>query len=239
MIFNMTNGGGYTLPEIASRSVAGSITIPNATVGSMAFGYCTGITSINCPSATTIYNYAFQGCTYLTSISIPNATVISNYAFYLCSRLTTASCPKVTTVNAYAFANCSVLKTVSFPSVTSIGSYAFRSCWSLTSLSFPKALRVYSNAFLDCSNISIIRFNSYVSLIQSSVFWRCVRLVSLYLTGVSSVPTLSANAFSSTPIGGYSTTAGKYGSVYVPSSLLSAFKSAANWSVISARIVAG
>jgi len=53
---------------------------------------------------------------------------------------------------------------------------------------------------------------------------------------VSSVPTLGLSAFASTPIGGYSDSAGQYGSVYVPASLYSSFLTANNWSLISSRI---
>jgi len=62
-------------------------------------------------------------------------------------------------------------------------------------------------------------------------------LVSLYITSVTRVPTLGAGAFSSTPIGGYSAKAGRYGSVYVPSSLVNSFKTATNWAAVSSRIV--
>jgi hypothetical protein len=61
--------------------------------------------------------------------------------------------------------------------------------------------------------------------------------VSLYLTSVSSVPVLGYGTFSYTPIGGFSDLAGRYGSVYVPASLVSAFKTANNWRTISSRIV--
>jgi hypothetical protein len=55
---------------------------------------------------------------------------------------------------------------------------------------------------------------------------------------VSTVTTLAAYALSSTPIWGYTTsTGGVYGSVYVPSSLLTSFKTATNWVTISDRIV--
>jgi hypothetical protein len=85
----------------------------------------------------------------------------------------------------------------------------------------------------------VVRLSSAIKLIGSYAFRSCYKLVSLYLTGVTAVPTLSASAFVSTPIGGYTASAGKYGSIYVPSSLVASFKAAANWSSVSARIVAG
>jgi len=65
-------------------------------------------------------------------------------------------------------------------------------------------------------------------------------LISLYLTSVSKVTTLTGGAssvFYSTPIGGYSAIAGQYGSVYVPQSLLTSFRTSSTWSTISSRIV--
>jgi hypothetical protein len=47
----------------------------------------------------------------------------------------------------------------------------------------------------------------------------------------------ASNAFSSTPIGGYSTSAGTYGSIYVPTSLLTSYKNATNWTYFSSRFV--
>ncbi len=75
------------------------------------------------------------------------------------------------------------------------------------------------------------------SSIGGSAFGSCYNLIRLYLTSVTAVPSLGTYAFSSTPIGGYSASAGQYGSVYVPTSLVDAFKVATNWSSIADRIV--
>lgn len=162
---------------------------------------------------TTIGEYAFYGCSSLTTADFPNVTDIGTYAFYSCRKLITASFPNTTSIGAYAFSNCSSLVTVNIPNATSIGLYAFRNCQRLITASFPSATSIGNNAF---------HF--------------CYRLISLYLTG-SSVPTLGTNVFSSTPIGGYSTTAGRFGSVYVPSSLWQSYQAATNWSSIASRIV--
>ena len=93
-----------------------------------------------------------------------------------------------------------------------IGSYAFAYCSSLTEVNFPACTSIGSYAFRGCR-----------------------KLLSFNLAGVSSVPTLSGTSvFSSTPIGGYTvSTGGVYGSVYVPSSLLTVFQTAPNWSLIA------
>ena len=117
-------------------------------------------------------------------------------------------------VRPYAFAECKLLVQASFPACTSIGTNAFAYCSSLTEVSFPLCTSIGTSAFQNCYN-----------------------LISLNLTSVSSVPTLGITVFYSTPIGGYSASAGKYGSVYVPASLYNSFLTAANWSSIASRIV--
>ena len=141
-------------------------------------------------------------------------TDIGSHAFYYCSRLATVSFPQATTIGVSAFYYCSRLATVSFPQATTIGASAFDNCSRLATVSFPQATTIGDNAF-----------------------YRCVNLKSLYLTG-SSVCTLSnSNTFTSTPIGGYSASAGTYGSIYVPASLVDAYKSATNWTYFSSRFV--
>ena len=162
----------------------------------------------------TIGNYAFYDCSKLTTVNFPAATTISGYAFFRCYNLTTVSFPAATTIGSSAFYYCSELTTVSFPAATTIGNYAFYGCSKLTTASFPAA-----------------------TTIRSSAFYYCYNLKSLYLTGSSLCQLAKSNAFSSTPIGGYSTSAGTYGSIYVPASLLASYKAATNWTYFSSRFV--
>ena len=149
------------------------------------------------------------------AITGSSASYIGSYAFYGCSSLTEVSFPACTSIAASAFQNCISLTEVSFPVCTSIGSSIFQNCSSLTEVSFPVCKSIGASAFRNCYN-----------------------LLSFNLVGVSSVPTLGVSVFLSTPIGGYTgSTGGVYGSVYVPSSLLTAFQTAPNWSLISSRIV--
>ena len=121
---------------------------------------------------------------------------------------------RVTSIKNRAFAYCTNLTSVNLPSCSSIGPHAFASCTSLTTVSLPVC-----------------------SYIGTYAFYRCYNLVSLYMTSISSVPTLSLSAFISTPIGGYNSSASKHGLVYVPASLYSSFLTATNWSDIATRIV--
>ena len=76
------------------------------------------------------------------------------------------------------------------------------------------------------------------SVIYTSAFAYCARLLSLYLMG-SSVCTLNAGAFTGTPIRASSNYPGSssYGSIYVPSSLYNTYSTATNWVTYSARMV--
>lgn len=65
----------------------------------------------------------------------------------------------------------------------------------------------------------------------------CSKLMTVDLRGISSVPYLNTSSvFMYTPML-YSSYTGAFGSIYVPTSLLTSFKTATNWSKYSARFV--
>ena len=214
-----------------------SVSFPvSITIGDNAFFRCNSLTSISFPKVTTIKSNAFCYCTSLKSVSFPVATTISDSAFYSCASLTSVSFPKVTTIGSYAFCNCKQLTSVSFPVATTISSYTFGNCTGLTSVSFPNVITINSRAFYFCTNLTSISFPK-VTTIGNYAFERCYNLKSLYLTRSSLCKLSNSNAFYSTPIGGYSATAGTYGSIYVPTSLLASYKAATNWTYFSSRFV--
>lgn len=231
-----SGGGGFTVDDIAMRTISGDISGSAMTIGSYAFYGCQSLITASFPNVTNIGNYAFNSCSALTTISFPSATNIGMYAFNNCNALTTASFPSATSIGMYAFRSCYSLITANFPNVTSIDNSVFYSCTALTTASFPNISYIGTSAFANCYSLTTISFPSATS-ICSYAFRNCYRLLSLYLLG-SSVPTLSIGAFYSTPIGDYTTsTGGVYGSVYVPASLYSSYLTETNWSDIAARIV--
>ena len=230
----VTTIGGFAFADCSNLT---TVSFPAATsIGNYAFHYCNSLTTVSFPVATIIGRYAFDYCSRLTTASFPAATSIGNYAFYYCSNLTTASFPVATIIGDYAFDDCSNLTTVSFPAATSIGDYAFRYCSNLTTVSFPAATSIGYYAFDYCSRLTTVSF-PVATIIGSAAFSNCYNLKSLYLTGSSLCNLSNSNAFTSTPIGGYSTSAGTYGSIYVPTSLLTSYKTATNWTYFSSRFV--
>lgn len=221
----------------ASCSSLVEISFPKVTsIGAFAFQDCYGLLTASFPAATYIGEKAFAYCSSIATASFPAATTVGYNAFQYCRNLTTASFPAVTSIGGSAFMGCSSLTTVSFPKAVLIGTAAFMNCSSLTAVSFPKAGSISKDAFARCAELTTASFPQ-ATIIHNQAFSLCYNLKSLYLTN-SSVCTLSASAaFFSTPIGGYSASAGTYGSIYVPASLLTSYKNATNWTYFSSRFV--
>jgi hypothetical protein len=233
-----SSGGDTSIEDgLVTRTVSNYTNNRVTTIGSNAFIYCTELTTVSFPAATTISTSAFAYCSGLTTISFPKATTIGGSAFIKCQKLTAASFPEVITIENAAFAYCSGLTTVSFPKATTIsGNRAFGDCSKLTTVDFPEVTNIYFTVFDNCGSLTTAYFPKLAS-IRASAFTRCYNLKSLYLTGSSVCALANSNAFASTPIGGYSTSAGTYGSIYVPTELLTAYKTATNWTYFSSRFV--
>lgn len=206
-------------------------------IGDSAFANCSKLTTVSFPACTDINGSAFAFCSSLTTVSFPACTSIGASAFYSCRGLTTVSFPVCTSIGYRAFQGCANLSTINFPTCKIIGTFAFYDCFSLTTAIFPVCTNIGSNAFAYCSNLTTASFPSCTS-IGSSAFIRCYSLISVYLTGSSIAQLANSNAFSSTPIAGYTTsTGGVYGSIFVPSSLYATYIASTNWTYFSSRFV--
>ena len=173
------------------KSAKGAITIPSkidgksvTSIGSGAFGGCTGLTSITIPnSVTSIGDGVFDGCTGLTSITIGNGvTCIGDSAFHGRTGLTSIN---VASDNNYYSDNNGVLfnkkktELIKYPegksqtsytipnSVTSIGYWAFYGCTGLTSITIPNSVTsIGYYAFDGCTGLTSINVasdNNYYS----------------------------------------------------------------------------
>lgn len=220
------------LGSVMSGVLSGSATqIPES-----AFHDCWNVTGAEFPECSTIINRAFSGCTALEYASFPVCETINGYAFNSCTALATVSASLCMDVGEGAFNSCTSLVSISLPICSNVRTIAFRGCTALASISMASCRKIGNSAFASCTSLSAVNAGT-CGYIGSYAFSYCTSLVSLDLSGVPSVPTIGASAFYRTPIGGYSASAGRYGSVYVPSSLWSSFITAPNWSSISARIV--
>ena len=86
----------------------------NDVIGSHAFSYCSGLTSLNLPDGITeIQNDAFRNCSGLTSLTLPDGIIwIAPDAFLLCFGLTSiyVYAEKVPLIGGNAFAGVDVKK---------------------------------------------------------------------------------------------------------------------------------
>lgn len=176
---------------------------------SHAFEFCMSLSSISFPNLINITGKnAFAYCTGLSVISFPTVQSIGGYTFAYCSNITSANLPALISVSdSCHFVNCISLQKVSLPKLPVITSFMFKGCTSLTSVSFPAATRIDYAAFSSCTKLNAIR------LMAPQV---CALDGSSVFTGT-----------------GFTTTAG---SIYVPSSLVSSYKTATNWAFFSKRI---
>ena len=220
-------------------------------IGNSAFLVCYSLSQVSLPMCSYIGSSAFYGCHPLSQVSLPMCSYIGNNAFQDCSKLTQVSLPVCSYIGGSAFRNCSLLTQVSLPMCSYIGNNAFQDCSSLTKVSLPMCSYISENAFRNCSLLTQVslpmcsRISYYTfygcnslsqvslpvcSIIGGSAFYGCSSL-SMITIGYSSVCSLVASA----ALGNTQITSST-GSIYVPTSLVDAYKSATNWSYFSTQI---
>lgn len=245
----------YTFAYCKSLS---SVVAPLCTqIGSCAFNGCEALKKIEFPNCTSIGTYAFRGCSNLTSVSLPKCTYVGQQAFGSCSNLVSIDLPLVSSVGAWIFNSCTVLRTISIgklktvsynnfsnvsasfiylPELTTIYSSAFLNCSNLTYISLPSCSYLYSNCFKGCSKLQMLDLPKGRYFYGYSLFSGCRSLEAIYLTSTTYVTLSYSNAFYNCPLSN-STYLGYYGSIFVPSTMLASYKTRANWSYYSSRIV--
>ena len=189
---------------IPSSVVYNGNTYPVTSIGSEAFYYCSGLTSVTIPnSVTSIGSSAFYDCYGLTSVTIPNSvTSIGEWAFYGCSSLTSV---KVPVTDFSSFCQNKIISLIKdhigkpvqlidnegkditnfiVPNdVTSIGGYAFYGCSGLSSVTIPNSVTsIGYEAFSGCSGLTSVIIGSGVLSIGSSAFSNTNLKKTIWLT---------------------------------------------------------
>ena len=230
---NVSGGGGISLDDVAMKTISGVISGNASYVASMAFQSCSLLTGAIFPNVLSIGASAFSNCKSLSHVEFPTVESLQHEAFYMCESLSEVSFPEATYINNSAFRRCYSLTKASLPSVLTIEAQVFSSCALLSDVYIPNVKSIGSSAFWSCTSLAMVRLEQ-VTRISTTAFARCTNLSQVYILA-SSICTLYNNVFSSTPIAN-STYLGYWGSIYVPSSLVSSYKTANNWSVYADRI---
>ena len=221
--------GNITIPEsVKYNNIDYSVT----SIGTYAFSFCSGLTSITIPnSVTSIGESAFQGCSGLTSITIPNSvTKIGVGAFQNCSSLTSITIPNsVTSIVERAFMYCSGLTSITIPnSVTSIGSAAFFGCSGLTSITIPNSVtKIGVGAFQNCSSLTSVTIGNGIKNIYDEAFGSCPEIKDVYCYA-ENVPNTASDAFKDSYI--------EYATLHVSASAVNAYKAADPWNYFKSII---
>lgn len=215
------SSGGGDLDALIQRTIT-EIHSGATSIGNYAFYGCSALTTADFQLATSIGVSAFRNCYSLTTTDFPLVTSISDYTFYQCSALTIADFPSVTSIDGTAFGYCTTLTTANFPLATSMSNSAFLSCSALTTTNFPLATSIGDYVFQNCSALTIADFPLATS-IGNGVFRNCTQLSTLILRENAVCALANMNALDYTPISSGT------GYVYVPASLVDAYKAATNW----------
>ena len=100
---------------------------------------------------------------------------------------------------------------------------------TLTEFCDDRIVKVRNDAFRQCKSMSFVDLPS-VTDIGSAAFYECSALVTVIIRTESLCALGSTSVFSGTPISSGD------GFVYVPAALVSAYKTATNWSAIADQI---
>ena len=172
---------------------------------------------------------AFSGYSALTSIDFSNCIEVSGYAFNHCTSLQSVSLPLCEYIGGAAFQYCSLLININLQNCTHLEDNVFYHCSALPSIDLPNCSFMAGGIFNYCTSLVTVKL-PICNKIGGGAFANCINLKEVYLNSVTSVTSLTYNnVFSKCP---------NLTSVYVPASLVDAFKVAPNWSSISDKIVA-
>jgi hypothetical protein len=158
---------------------------------------------------TSIRRSAFYGIPSIVSVEFPEVKFVSYSAFLDCASLEKVVLPKVENVRDESFAGCTKLNKIVCPRLRAIGDGAFACCDSL-------------------KKIDIGYPNDVYSAIGPEAFYNSATFDTLIIRSSDTVIELSSvNAFGGTRIevgDGY---------IYVPASMVDAYKAAENWSTFA------
>ena len=145
----------------------------------------------------------------------------------LTRQLKTVESDTVTVIGDYALAYNENLTTASFPAATVVNTSAFSRCSNLKTVDISAATTVQDDAFYYCSNLSRLELPK-VTKIGNYAFQYCNKLTTL-VVGVDNDTVCTLGDTNAIP--------SSVKKIYVPYTLVDAYKTATNWSSYASKIV--
>ena len=195
-------------------------------LGKGAFQVCSQLESVDLPQVSSLDSYTFHGCVNLRTINIPKLTYIGEEAFTVCG-LKSVYFPNVTYLENTAFTQCESLLSVSLPKIKKINHDTFRNCYKLEYISAPLVSYIGSWAFWSCSQLKTVSF-PVVNTIWYGAFSSCLNLTTVYFDKITSIISTSGGIFYDCQ---------NLKSIYIPISLIDAFKTDSVWKSLAGRFV--
>lgn len=180
------------------------------------------LNSVYLPECEVLYGYTFKSVP-ISSIDLPKCKQMIQYDFDLCQDLQNINLPQCDYLGPKTFATCVNLKSIDLPLCTTVGAYAFDYCFAMSIVSLPMCKYVGPYAFHSAFALSSVNL-PVCSRIDSNAFADAI--IETLVLGYNSVVTIPAIGIFTYNIP----------SIYVPASLVEAYKVDSNWSKYSDRI---
>lgn len=223
-------------------------------VGMQVFKGCTALLEAECnQSADTLNADFFSGCILLKKVTLGQSIkIIASNAFYNLPALQELNVQYIETLMNYAFVNCSLLKSLNFTSLKSIPlGYALSTLPALESIdfgacaSFPagslataaklkkiifsdKAVSFAANAFTSLTGMKYLEFNALSAISFANSSFTGMSALEAIVFKSNTPPALTGTS----PFAGIASTL----KIYVPDDAVTAYKTAANWSILAAYV---
>lgn len=179
-----------------------------AKLNSNAFWGKTALKSVNLPNLFSTSSSTFYDCYGLEEVSMPNIRTLGSSMFEYCYMLTSVNVDNLTSLNSYVFEQTGI-GTVILPNITSIANGCFR-------YSRVGVVDIYKNVRFYTSTFEYARFLTHLILRSDTL---------------CEITTTVSDLFNSSAI------LNGVGWIYVPSELVSTYKSATGWEELADQIV--
>lgn len=202
-----------TITEDVTNYANAEITVNVSSGGTDTLGEMLGntLTTYTNNTVTSIPSHAFANVTSLQNIELGAVSQIKTNAFQYCTNLISAKFVSATELSNLCFDGCSKLPLIVLPNFNHSNTATLRGCSLLKTV--------------DLGNSNSSSSGAYIG---QQVFQNDTVLDTIVLRFPFTITLQNVNSFNNTPFA----SGGTGGTIYVPSSLISSYQSANNWSTL-------